>query len=528
MSDSPTSSDPQPRGHFQLAAGAVVLSLLPLLGWFFAPIHRPMDEGQLLVYPDLILRGYVPFRDFLMSYPPGNYFVLAGAYSLFGVELGVERTIGFGYRALLALSVLRLTWQRGAVVATLCAVGSAMLLTPLRLDAYSWIGGLALLVAATATLDREDLPARGVAAVFGGLLAGLALSFRVDLLLALALGAFPLLRGLGRSTALRVASGFAVGLLPLLIVTAIASPSAVWQTLVYETIFSTGPNRRIPVSELSPFLWLEFALVLLGVGAAILAASASRRNAPGIRSRTSRSALCAAGLCLGILPQALQRLDEDHLLYVACLATALLPASISRLWPERGNPRLAIATGALAISIAVAPFAGFSLQLLKSALSGARAPEFVRGTRSVRLRTHTEREDLASLAAQIEALTGPGDRLAVAPVDLRRTNYCDLSLYHLFPELEPASFHLEMLPGTTNREGSRFASDLESADIIVSSYRWEGWRQPDGSTWIGSAAPVAVRDAMFEEVGRHGHWLIHARKDRSRADVANELEAPAR
>jgi hypothetical protein len=117
MSNAPTSNDAQARGRFQLAAGAVLLSLLPLLGWLFAPIHRPMDEGQLLVYPDLILRGYVPFRDFLMSYPPGNYFVLAGAYSFFGVELGVERAIGFGYRALLALSILRLTWRRGAVTA---------------------------------------------------------------------------------------------------------------------------------------------------------------------------------------------------------------------------------------------------------------------------------------------------------------------------------------------------------------------------------------------------------------------------
>jgi len=33
---------------------------------------------------------------------------------------------------------------------------------------------------------------------------------------------------------------------------------------------------------------------------------------------------------------------------------------------------------------------------------------------------------------------------------------------------------------------------------------------------IGSAAPVAVRDANFEIVGRHGHWVVHARRDREK------------
>ncbi|MEE3330883.1 MAG: hypothetical protein VX246_08440 [Myxococcota bacterium] len=510
----PLAEDP-PRGHLQLAAGLALLALLPLAGWLYAPIHRPMDEGLLLVFPDLMLRGLVPFRDFNASYPPGNFFVLAGAYSLAGVDLAVERSIGFAYRALLVMSIILLTWSRGAAIATVCGVACALLLSPLRLDAYSWLGGIALLVAAVAVLDRDDSDPGGANPLIAGLLAGLALTFRIDLIVALSLAFLSQLAGAARGVWLRVAIGCGVGLIPLLVVVVIASPAASWQALVYETIFGWGPNRRLPFSALSPALWREVALVAVGVSAAIGAAVRSLARS-GIQSRAARSALSTAALCVGILPQAWQRLDEDHLLYVACLVTALLPASIDRLWPQRWSHRLGVATAALAVLVAAAPFAPLSLQLLQSALRGDRAPEFVRGERSVRVRSVGERDDLASVVAQVDHLTERGDRLLIAPVDLRRTNYCDLSLYHLFPELDPATFYLEMLPGTTNREGSRFAQDLATADVIVSSHRWEGWRQPDGSMLIGSVAPVAVRDAHFEVVGRHGHWVVHARRDREK------------
>jgi hypothetical protein len=47
-----------------LVAAAVILTLLvPIWSSFEKPADE-MDEGALLVYPELILKGQVPYRDF--------------------------------------------------------------------------------------------------------------------------------------------------------------------------------------------------------------------------------------------------------------------------------------------------------------------------------------------------------------------------------------------------------------------------------------------------------------------------------
>ena len=51
------------------------------------------DEGLLLEYPELIVHGEVPFRDFQSSYGPGTYLPLAAAYEAFGPSVNVERGV---------------------------------------------------------------------------------------------------------------------------------------------------------------------------------------------------------------------------------------------------------------------------------------------------------------------------------------------------------------------------------------------------------------------------------------------------
>ena len=120
--------------------------------------------------------------------------------------------------------------------------------------------------------DDGSCLAVGANPLIAGLLAGLALTFRIDLVVALSLAFLSQLAGAGRGVWLRVGIGCGVGLIPLLVVVVIASPAASWQALVYETIFGWGPNRRLPFSALSPALWREVALVAVGVSAAIGAA----------------------------------------------------------------------------------------------------------------------------------------------------------------------------------------------------------------------------------------------------------------
>jgi hypothetical protein len=54
----------------------------------------------------------------------------------------------------------------------------------------------------------------------------------------------------------------------------------------------------------------------------------------------------------------------------------------------------------------------------------------------------------------LNAMSRPGERLLVGPLDLRRTWYSDVFIYWLFPELKPATYYVEMDPGLANAPGS--------------------------------------------------------------------------
>ena len=70
---------------------AIVLVGLGLL--FLHPAARPaarqgppMEEGFMLVFPERVLAGDIPNRDFLHLYGPGSLWVLAAIYKVFGVQ----------------------------------------------------------------------------------------------------------------------------------------------------------------------------------------------------------------------------------------------------------------------------------------------------------------------------------------------------------------------------------------------------------------------------------------------------------
>jgi hypothetical protein len=51
------------------------------------------DEGWLLDGAARVFRGEVPYRDFWPGYEPGRYYLLAGAFKLFGASVRVERLV---------------------------------------------------------------------------------------------------------------------------------------------------------------------------------------------------------------------------------------------------------------------------------------------------------------------------------------------------------------------------------------------------------------------------------------------------
>src|SRR6476469_240413 len=157
-----------------------------------------MEEGFMLVFPERVLAGDIPNRDFLHLYGPGSLWVLAGVYKVFGASITVERTVGLIQHLGVIFGVFALARPFGRRIATVCGVTAVFIaITPIGLAALAWNGGVALalwgLVAGMLGRRRAE---RGRQAddraairlfVLAGALGAAALWFRPDLTVAIAL-----------------------------------------------------------------------------------------------------------------------------------------------------------------------------------------------------------------------------------------------------------------------------------------------------------------------------------------------------
>ena len=481
----------------------LVASALLLAGWFDAPIHRPQDEGQLLVYPELILRGWLPQREFFTSYPPGVFWFLAAAYEWFGASVAVERSVGLCFRLAIIAGVFGLARRLvvapiSTLVATLCSIASLTMFLPLRLDAYAWLGGLAFVVLGLwCCLSRR----RALWSVGGGC-AGLALWFRLDIGMALLLGLAPLWHRASGAQRSALAIGIALGLVPLAIHVVLVSPQEFVTGLLVEPILHIAPQRRVGLGELGSERVRQLVLVIGGAVLAGFAASRSRDE--------SGASWSVAGLAFGLLPQALQRMDEDHLLYVGCVVAGLAPAALVASLAPRVQVRAGVAfAAALTLGLYVGP-----THRLVGWLVGGTGPTrsilVERGNRAIPVATAREHAWLSALADELAARAEPGQRLFIGPSDLSRTDYADLQLYFLFPELAPASYLIEMNPGSADRPGSRLASDLVGADWLVTTPRWQ--RMAGERSWQGSVEAQTVVEERFEAIGEFGPWRLQRKR----------------
>lgn len=488
------------------AIGLVAVCLLPLLAWLDAPIHRPQDEGLLLVYPDLILRGALPHRDFLATYPPGNFFALAGVFALFEPSVGAERLVGLAYRYGLVFAVVGLAVSRGPVVAACCGVSAAFLLFPLRLEAFSWIGGLAALAWGVVALlhDRPRL---------AGLLVAIAVSFRLDLLLAAALVsvvALWLYQHNWRAAAQSYLQGLGCILLPLFAFFVWVSPQSVLQDLVLDPLFASGPARRLPLASLGTNSLRLFLLLVSSVGVTVLVAWRERELPP----RQRGPGFATAALVLGLLPQAFQRLDADHLLYVLAVAGGLLPASLDRLLDGRLRRSTALALAGVVLTIT----AGTPISALFLSSFESRHPFEARGwlhrnDRGLPSRNRHELLAFSVLGPLLDSQAIPGDRLFIGPQDLSRTRYSDLHLYFLFPDLTPASYYLELNPNSANRPGTRLTNDLAHADWLLLSSEWDQSDDATSGALDGDSRPNAIVRKNFLRVADYGLWNLYHRRE---------------
>jgi hypothetical protein len=487
-----------------------LLFLLPLRG-LMRNQGPPMEEGFMLVFPERVLHGDLPNVDFLHLYGPGSLWVLAAVYKVFGVSLEAQRVVALLQQIGVVAGVWLVARHWGRSAATACAAISLVIIVPpIGLTALAWVGGVALgllgLVAALRAVREPDDPARARFALGGGVLAGLALLYRLDLVLAVALCAVHL---------------------------ATAGPGNVFKGMVLDPVVYLRGGRRLPLppppghldgflqraGELRRLDWpipalrspaqltVWFFLLLLAIAALIAVGTLLvRRWAPG--EHRSLVLLSAGLFSLGILPQALQRVDSTHFAWVSCVPVALLPLALIEAarryrpaWPDGRVVAAACGVGIAIIAFVIprytlTQYTDYTLQTF-----GIHRQAFL--IEHDGRRFYYGRPDVAAqlgpLIRRLDEISRPGQRLLVGTSDLRFTPYSDAFLYYLFPKLVPGTYYIEMDPGVANARDSGLADEVRRADFLILSAVWDDWSEPNDSRKPGSNAPnIAVRRHFCE------------------------------
>jgi hypothetical protein len=471
-------SRPSPLGWAVTLVLVLAALALPKLPTHTNPAPA-MDEGLLLVEPERVLEGDLPNRDFESFYGPLNTYVLAAVYAASEPDVTAERVVGLAYDMAIIAGVFALASFGGVVLAVAAAVIAAAILFTQGLTAFAYFGGIALAIFGLYLLARAaTVPgARGRLFVLAGVLAGLAVSYRPQFGLALALGAVPLLLGYRADAFKRVAIGLGIGLLPLIVHTILAGPAAVFENLVVDALFRSGPQSTQPLIPEQPAEARLAALVAIAVAGLAVCAVLLWRRAP--RSPDARRIGAIALFTLGLVPQAIGRLEAIHIIHVGCVAVPLLPyalaAAMGREWMRPVRSLLPVA----AVGVLVLALAWTYVQPMKNGYGRAKQwPPWAEdagadlrsadyGSRSFPLSTEQEAVEAEQTVEVVDSITEPGDSIIVGSDDLTQTFYNDTYLYHLLPDLEPGTYYLTLAPGTANGDQSKLPAEVAEADVVV-------------------------------------------------------------
>jgi hypothetical protein len=493
----------------------IILVVLPMCPSFEQPALS-MDEGSLLVYPELILKGQLPYRDFETFYGPANLMLLSAVYAALGPNIVAERGVGLAYRILILVAFFASMQRWNTMLAAGCMLLAGMLMMATGLSAFAWIGAVAAVLVSICLATKVESAGP---CFWAGSLAGVALLFRPDLGLAVLASSLPLVLLMRRARRWNYIFGATLGVLPYVAITIAAGPQQVIDNLLILPVFYSSPARHLPIFSADGYVLRLFFLHLLATGANIVAGLIMiRRNRIDVLPRL----LLSLGLlALGLTHQPAQRLDFGHVISAALLSLPVLPISIFFLWREFRGPQVSqrcaiFATASVfAILLAIAPRIGFvTRQHIADSLNGnlSYAVFVENGNRSFPIRSPQLALNVADVVDRLNSLATTGERLFVGPADLRRTNYNDTFLYHLLPQLRPATYFLEMNPRSANRPHSRLASDVASADWLVLNRLLDSWNEPNGSSKFGSEAPGRVVQENFELCARNDAYALYRRR----------------
>ncbi len=505
-----------PRSRRSLAIATIVL--LVIVGTAapgYDVVAQRMDEGSVLLYPELILKGWLPYRDFETFYGPANAYLLAGVYAILQPGIFVARTVGLFYHLAILGAIFCIVRPRNLALALGAVLIAHLLLLPTGLAPFAWIGGLAcalwsIFLTAARPSSRQMFLA--------GLLAAVALLYRPDLTPAVLLSAGLLLFFQHARMRWTWLLGLGLGLLPMLLLIYAAGFQNVFDNVFLYPVVITNPARKLPWSSIPPYviylLAFHFLACVVNVGAGFLNL---RRDAA---SWFNRLFAAAALFALGTTHEALQRMDSGHVTLCCFLSLALFPVALTTMADRWAATPGALSRPLLGVALTLLIVAGLApevVYLVRQAMGGgpSKKDEVVfleHGGRSFPLGSIAASRETAALLDTMTSLSSPGQRLFVGPADLRRTNYNATFLYHFLPQLTPATYFLEMNPLSANRPGSRLSGDVLSADWLILDHRLDEWNEPNESSRFGPDAPNQVVQSNFELHARQGSYDIYRKK----------------
>jgi hypothetical protein len=507
-----------------LFAGAALISGITILDGI-----QPNDEGLMLQAAARIADGQVPYEDFWVFYPPGQPYLLAGLWEVFGDSL--------------------LSWR---VLRVLCDAGVAVLVWILagRAGAPQWVRVAAWLAAALAMAypsGPHPFPPTLVFALLAllvferrpalaGALAGLCAVWRLEFAAYLGLGvllAYAVRPG-PRGERARLAGVFAgaaaaVAIVLYAPVVAMAGVGDSFDLLIRFPLTDFGPYQSLPFpfdydgplntssiggfidDSLEPMLLFYLPLVLMAGLVASLAVLALRFG----RERWWQ--LAGAVFAVGMAHYLLVRPDLFHTAPLAVMDAVLIAWALARReWraPARGGRLALVGAGVAAVAMAYAVAEGLDRRLLE--LRADTAELRLPAADGVRVDTRM-RQPLEDAVNYVRRRVPPGEPIYVATLraDLASSGH---PLFYVLADREnPTRYDIQQAGViTTAPVQLEIVEDIERAkpELIVRYLAAVTARREPNEA--GKSTGVAILDGYFagtyREAERFGAFLVLERR----------------
>jgi hypothetical protein len=437
---------------------------LAAVGQLFTGVEW-QNEGELLDYPWLMLKGYVPYRDIWMMYPPGVFALLAGLLKVGIPPLIAERGLSIVARlAYVALVNRALTnsWRRVSWIGVLTTFSLLFLAIPARSSPYI-VGAPVLFLALLTARDRVPLSA----ALF--IAAGL-FRFELGIVGLASLTALALFRWGngedGRSALLGAFSVLGISSLVYGALNVVAAGKALPEIFLLP-IMVINPGRRVPLfpPQFGP-LGVPIEIALLTVPIVVVLLTLKLR-------RPYLAATNIGTLCL--MPHLVQHANWEHLCITAAMVlpwnlltlTSLLSRSedqigslpvLGKSAPSAGpvvyrmvrwTTRFCWITACIYPAFLVlAWFLYFSSLSPISSFHGWNDTVTVGGRTIIAFNPAEARAD-GQVARYLVRHAGPNDRLFISQGTLVAAESNPVVMYYL-SGMQPANSHLELNPGVEN------------------------------------------------------------------------------